>query len=111
MSAPRDLSYFLSAAREAGASDLHLSAGTVPFGRIHGLIERFEQPPLTKTEAESLVGEILALKGAERRKDLDLTIDATELGRFRVNIHHQLRGWSASLRCIPRGVPDLDAPA
>ncbi len=108
MSAQRDLISFLSTAREADASDLHLTAGAIPFGRIHGLIERFEQPPLTDTEAESLIGEILELGGAERKKDLDLTIDAPNLGRFRVNIHHQRRGWGAALRCIPRGVPDLD---
>ena len=103
-----DLIDFLKSAREVGASDLHLAANTVPFARIQGGIERFDQPALQESVAEALAQEAARLGGIEPHNDSDFTFEVADLGRFRVNLHRQRRGVALSLKCIPRGIPDLE---
>ena len=102
------LADYLSEAREREASDLHLSAGAVPFLRIEGEIERFGSEPLPVAEAQELAAEACALAGVEPALDVDFCIEHGELGRFRINLHRHIRGTSLSLKCIPGKIPTLE---
>ncbi len=102
------LSNYLSEAREREASDLHLSAGATPFLRVEGELERFDSGPLPVTEAEELAAEACRLAGVEPTLDSDFCIEHAEHGRFRVNLHRQIRGPSLSLKCIPSKIPTLE---
>ena len=102
------LSNYLSEAREREASDLHLSAGAAPFLRVEGELERFGSGPLPVTEAEELAAEACRLAGVEPALDADFCIEHAEHGRFRVNLHRQIRGPSLSLKCIPSKIPTLE---
>ena len=99
---------YLRPAREAGASDLHLSGGAVPFLRVEGEITRLEEWPLSLDEAAALGAEACRLGGADAGLDVDFCFEHDDLGRFRTNYHHQARGVGLSLKCIPREIPELE---
>ncbi|MHC4549852.1 MAG: type IV pilus twitching motility protein PilT [Planctomycetota bacterium] len=101
------LSDFLAEARKAGASDLHLAAGSVPFLRFEGELTRLNRPALTADEAEALAQEAARHGGVEPGPDVDFCFEVAELGRFRVNLHRQARGAAISLKCIPLEIPNL----
>ena len=102
------LEAYLRPAREAGASDLHLSAGAVPFLRVEGEITRLEETPLSAEDAAALGAEACRLGGADAGLDVDFCFEHDDLGRFRTNHHHHARGVGLSLKCIPREIPELE---
>ena len=89
------------------ASDLHLSAGTPPFLRIHGEMAPLDMPALENDAIQTLVFEILT----ERQKrhfvehwELDCSYSVAGLARFRVNVFMQRRGLGAVFRVIPEKI-------
>jgi len=108
--APADLSLtgFLAAAREHGASNLHLAAGSIPRARIEGDNRPFDLEPLSIEKAEELAAVVRRLGEVGEGSDLDFCIDTGAFGRFRVNLHRQRRGAALSLKCIPREILDLE---
>jgi len=101
------LTRFLRQARERGASDLHLSAGAVPFLRVEGLHERLDDPPLDAEEATILANAACLLGNAKSGNDVDFCFEDEEHGRFRGNYHMQSRGPGLSLKCIPQKIESL----
>src|SRR5688572_1840254 len=89
------------------ASDLHLSAGSPPFLRLHGEMAKIDHPELNNEGVQSLVFEILTEK--QRRLfvenwELDCSYAVPGLGRFRCNIFMQRRGMGAVFRVIPETI-------
>ena len=100
---------FLDLSVEAGASDLHVSAGEPPRLRVDGELQPIDAAPLTAVEAAQLVTETMdATQRAEfeQRHEADYACTAAG-GRFRVNAFHQQRGAAAAFRSIPTRVPSL----
>jgi twitching motility protein PilT len=97
-------------AREAQASDLHVTPDEPPFLRINGIIQRVEMKALSAGQVESLIDEILDpvrrpildTKGA-----VDFCYAIPGVGRYRVNVFRQIRGTSAVVRVIPNVTPTL----
>ncbi len=86
------------------ASDMHLSAGTPPFFRIHGEMVALNHPPLENESIQALIFEILNEK--QRRQfveswELDTSYSIKGTGRFRVNVFMQRRGMGGVFRVIP----------
>ncbi len=99
----------LGAAREMGASDLHLIAGRPALIRVAGqVLPRGE--PLDPRVVEDMIlfrvprrlDEAFAREGS-----CDFAVDEPELGRFRVNASRQRTGVKASLRLVTWHVPTL----
>ncbi|MBI1372428.1 MAG: PilT/PilU family type 4a pilus ATPase [Phycisphaera sp.] len=93
-----------------GASDLHLTAGSRPFCRLHGELHFFDEPPITFEMAERMVMGFLDDEQREiftEHRDLDLSWEHPHLSRFRANALMQFRGPSIILRIIPSVVPTL----
>ena len=95
---------------KSGASDLHLSVGSIPMVRIHGIMKKLQLPALELSQMESIKNEVL---NANQKKlfDKNLELDfstAIEGGRFRVNFFHQINGLSAVFRTIPSGIKSTD---
>ncbi|MEE8104771.1 MAG: PilT/PilU family type 4a pilus ATPase [Planctomycetota bacterium] len=109
-----DLGTYFDRARELDASELHLSAGSIPFARVHGEIHRFDEAALSEEDADALRREALERSSESvtdddgQALDRDFTIDSADHGRFRVNSHRHRRGWGMDVKCVPRGIPDLD---
>ena len=99
------------------ASDLHLSAGSPPYLRVHGDMTALSQPALTNEQVQGLIFEILTEK--QRRVfienwELDCTYQLAGVGRFRCNVFMQRRGMGGVFRVIPeviKTVEELSLPA
>lgn len=107
----------LAEALKDGASDIHLCAGTVPIVRLWGEIRpmrSYEQ--ILPEENKRRIYEILSNKqkdNLERNLEIDISYMVEGLARFRVNVHHEDRGLSASFRVVPskiRTVEELKLP-
>ena len=83
----------LRTATEAGASDLHVKAGSYPMMRVHGtLVPASEERRLEPPDTAAMVERILS--PAQREKfneslDIDLAYSVPGLGRFRCNVFQQ----------------------
>jgi twitching motility protein PilT len=102
----------LAAAREAGASDLHLVAARPMLLRLAGeLVARgapIDEATVQKW-IEPVVPERMRSVLAEQGS-CDFALERGEPGdqrRYRVNVGRQRSGLKACLRCIPRAVPTL----
>ena len=102
---------FLRIMREEGASDLHLSTGSVPVLRINGALEEAEHRPLTGDEVRLLVYELLTdaqIEHFERQGELDCAHTIEGVARFRIHAYKKHPGMAAAFRVIPHEVPELE---
>ncbi|MDE0008247.1 MAG: type IV pilus twitching motility protein PilT [Gammaproteobacteria bacterium] len=102
----------LSACVEAGASDLHLSAGEQPILRVDGDIGRLEHAPLDKAATVALIREVMnddARAAFEAGREVDFSFEASGTARFRVNAFRHQRGAGAVFRVIPAVVPTMES--
>jgi twitching motility protein PilT len=105
-----DLIEYLSMVTERGGSDLHLSVGAPPTGRIHGTLEPLTEEILDANDTRELI--LAVLKESQRAKlehewELDFAIQVDNLGRFRGNACFVLGRIEANFRFIPATIPDL----
>lgn len=103
---------FLAAAVKAGASDIHMKAGSQPTLRVHGVLKEVKLEALSNDDLEDLVVHMLNQHGAghdmDKMRDHDTSYTVDGVGRFRANILRQKGRWAAVLRIIPKKVPSLD---
>ena len=105
-----ELRQLLELCVERGASDLHLSAGLPPWLRVDGELCAVSLPALTDAQVLTCIEECLEIEQRERfraREEIDLAIEAPELGRFRLNAFQQRGGAAAVFRAIPSQVLSL----
>jgi len=101
---------YLVQLKDQGASDLHLTAGRPALLRLHGELEPIS-PVLTHADIVAMCEEIA---GAERagafagNGDSDFAYAIAGVGRFRVNLFKQDRGYGAVFRIIPERIRTLD---
>ncbi|MGE0761897.1 MAG: type IV pilus twitching motility protein PilT [Bdellovibrionales bacterium] len=96
---------------EKNSSDMHLSAGTPPFLRVHGDMIPIDHPPLQNDSIQALVFEILTEKQKRlfvEHWELDCSYQLPGVGRFRVNVFMQRRGMGAVFRVIPEVIKTID---
>jgi pilus retraction protein PilT len=94
-------------------SDLHLQAGEVPMGRIHGQLGRFEMAPLSEDDVLRLAREVLRneekFKEFVATRDCDAAVAIPDVGRFRANLFYQRDKPGMVLRTIGTKILSLDA--
>jgi twitching motility protein PilT len=95
---------------ERGASDLLLVAGAPPSVRIDGVVKPLHEGPLSGEEIADAV--LPALRPHTRRAFRDIGIAdgsfrTPDLGRFRINLHHERGRAAATIRRLPAIVPRL----
>lgn len=105
------LEQYLTYARQAGASDLHINSGSPPLLRIAGQLRQLQRLPFTAQEAESLLFGVL--DGAQKEQlceqfSLDTCCQVEGLGRYRSCFARQSRGWDGSFRIIDQQVPSFE---
>jgi twitching motility protein PilT len=103
----------LEAVLEAGASDLHLSAGARPAVRVHGQLEQLERyPVLLPAEIRAMVYSILTQRQREQLEgelELDCAYSLPGRARFRLNVYFQKEAVGAAFRLIPVEIKPLEA--
>jgi twitching motility protein PilT len=106
---PSGIDALLEAAREAGASDLHVVSGRPMLLRMNGeLLPR--GGPIEEASVEQIIGPIVPERlraMLAEQGSCDFGVDRGEQGRFRVNVSRQRTGLKACFRLIPSGVPTL----
>jgi twitching motility protein PilT len=96
---------------ELKGSDLHLSIGHPPLGRIRGQLTPLREALLTREEQEALLFELTSPE--QRRQiteelDLDFSYGYADKARFRANYFYKATGLAAVFRTIPSKVLSLE---
>lgn len=105
----RTIDDLLREAREAGASDVHITQDRTPFFRVDGALAPVGEEPVTEEEAASMMEQLIKhhpQTKMELEKDLqsDFSYALEDGTRFRVNIFYHLTRLSAALRLIPKEI-------
>jgi len=92
---------------DAGASDLHISAGSVPMVRVHGQMKKLNLPKSTVNEVDTLIFSVMndSQKTIFKEKlEIDFSTKLDDETRFRVNAFHQVNGKGVAFRVIPNEI-------
>jgi len=107
-----ELKIFLKRAVEKKASDLHITAGSVPIVRIDGrLIPLSDFPKLTKEDCKRLIYSVLNDRQKatfEKELELDFSLEIPGLNRFRVNVHMQRGSVEAAFRLVSLNIKTIE---
>src|SRR5512140_1834631 len=106
MTATRITSLFDALLAEKG-SDLHLSIGYPPLGRIRGKLTPLREAPLTAAELEGMLFELVTPEQKlqiTEELDLDFSYAYGAKARFRANYFYKMTGLAAVFRSIPSKV-------
>jgi twitching motility protein PilT len=93
-----------------GGSDLLLVAQSPPCVRVDGAIVRLMGAMLDGFDIEELIVPLLPPHARRHYQDsgiADASLRLPELGRFRVNLHHERGRTAAAVRVLPARVPKL----
>ncbi len=111
-----DLTQLLAFNMQNSASDLHLSAGSVPIIRVNGDMKRIKTDVLSSDDIRTMLYSVMTEEQRstyEKEMEIDFAIALGEKARFRVNAFTTRLGSSAVFRTIPTEVPtmrELDLP-
>src|SRR5580765_757760 len=108
----RRLRAWLAQVVERSASDLLLVAGAPPSLRIDGVVVGLMEGPLGSEEIEDAVSPALPPHARRMYRDAgiaDGSFRLPELGRFRINLHHERGRSAAAIRRLPAAVPRFAA--
>lgn len=94
------------------SSDLHLLVGTYPTLRIDGkLMPLKEYGILDEKNAEKIIFSMITeeqKQNFEKEKELDLSVNLEDEGRFRINVFYQRGSIGAALRLIPTNIRTIE---
>lgn len=111
-----DINKLLSYSLESGASDLHLSSGSIPMVRINGIMKPLNMSSTTDDDMQSILPQVMnedQIESFHENKEIDFSSRLEGKGRFRVNFFQQIRGFAAVFRAIPeipKGFDELSLP-
>ena len=106
-----NIQQLLGYALESGASDLHLSSGSIPMVRIHGEMKKLQLSEMTDEVMHTILNEILNDNQKEtfnEKLEIDFSTSLEDRGRFRVNFFQQLKGLAAVFRTIPEAILSIE---
>ena len=99
-----DLNELLTYSVDSGASDLHLSVGSIPMVRINGTMKPLNVDVLEQTDMEKMLPQVMnkdQLSMFKEKKEIDFSAKLEGKGRFRVNLFNQINGLAGVFRTIP----------
>mgnify|MGYP005686715181 FL=1 len=106
-----DLNQLLTYSLDSGASDLHLSVGSIPMVRINGAMKPLNLDVLKQSDMEKMLPEVMdedQLKIFKEKKEIDFSAKLEGKGRFRVNFFNQINGLAGVFRTIPDTIKSCD---
>ena len=106
-----DIKEVLRQAKEAGASDVHITVGVPPKFRINGRLITTDFPKMLPPDTEAVMNSIMSeeqkIKFLERG-EYDMSYGIPELGRYRLNIYKQRGTIAMAFRIVNTEIPDPD---
>jgi len=106
-----DLNELLSYSIDSGASDLHLSVGSIPMVRINGSMKPLNMDVLEQADMESILPQVMnedQMNLFKDKKEIDFSAKLEGKGRFRVNFFNQINGLASVFRTIPDTIKSCD---
>lgn len=101
----------LRVAKEAGASDLHVTVGVPPKMRVNGKLITMDFPRMLPVDTASLLLEIMNEQQRakfEEKGEHDMSFSIPNLGRYRVNAYKQRGSVAIALRLVGTQVPSAE---
>jgi twitching motility protein PilT len=105
------LERWLSLLRDRGASDLLLVSGAPPVMRLDGRVLPLGEGPLDGDEIHQAVVPALPAHAQRQYREThiaDSSFRVRNVGRFRINLHHERGRPAAAIRVLPTTVPRLN---
>ncbi len=99
----------LRTAKEAGASDVHITVGIPPKMRINGTLVAMNYPRILPPDAREILMSIMneSQKARfEERGEHDMSFSIPALGRYRVNAFKQRGSVAIAIRLVGTQIPD-----
>lgn len=99
-------------AKEAGASDVHITVGIPPKMRVNGNLITMNYSKMMPADTLEILLEIMTEAQRERfeeRGEYDMSFSIPELGRYRVNAYKQRGSVALALRLVGTQVPSPEA--
>lgn len=99
----------LAIAKNAGASDVHITVGIPPKMRVNGVLETMNFPMLMPEDAERLVYGTMNDKqkaAFDEYGEWDFSYAVGALGRYRVNAFRQRGSFAMVMRLVGNKIPD-----
>jgi twitching motility protein PilT len=96
---------------DAGASDLHISAGSIPMVRVLGRMKKLNLPKSTVEEIEELIFSTMndsQIAIFKKKLEIDFSTKLDDNTRFRVNAFHQVNGMGVAFRVIPNVIKSFE---
>jgi twitching motility protein PilU len=90
-------------------SDLYLSSGVQPSMKVQGKLYKIGKQKLCGADVEKIALEVMTAEQArafEHKPEMNLAIDETDVGRFRVNIFRQRNDVAMVIRVIKTELPN-----
>jgi len=101
---------------DSGASDLHLSVGSIPMVRINGEMKKLQMDPMKMDNLQNIASKVMSKDQQNvfhEKLEIDFSTALDGKGRFRVNFFHNINGIAGVFRTIPesiKNVEELGAP-
>ena len=98
----------LRIAKDAGASDLHITVGVPPKMRVNGKLITMDFPKMLPADTAQLLPEIMNEKQRmlfEEKGEHDMSFSIPNMGRYRVNAYKQRGSVAIALRLVDTQVP------
>lgn len=102
----------LRAAKEAGASDLHITVGVPPKIRVNGQLITMDYGKLLPGDTNALLDQIMNEKQRAKFEEVgehDMSFSIPNLGRYRVNAYKQRGSVAIALRLVGTQVPSAES--
>jgi twitching motility protein PilT len=104
------LNQWLALLLQRGGSDLLLVSGAPASIRVKGEVVNLDMRPMQSGEIESTVLPALSRHAEQQYRDVkiaDSSYRVDDLGRFRINLHHERGRAAAAIRALPTRIPTL----
>ena len=96
-----EIEQIMRVAKDAGASDVHITVGIPPKMRVNGKLITMDFPRMLPNDTMNVVTQIMSeiqLARFEERGEYDMSFSIPELGRYRVNAYKQRGSAAVALR-------------
>ncbi len=106
-----DLRELLREMLEKEASDLHLRVGMPPIFRIDGRLSAKDAPSIGLDDIKDMINQGLSQEQREafnKKRELDLALSVSKLGRFRVNLYYQRGTPGMAIRSVKLTIPSSE---
>ncbi len=98
----------LAKAKEAGASDVHITVGVPPKMRVNGDLITMDYERMLPPDTHRVVEDIMSdfqLQRFEERGEYDMSFSIPNIGRYRVNAYKQRGSVAVALRLVGTEIP------